>query len=104
MVVFKEKKRPRNMTEDELRDHKRLLGRMASKRYYDKHRERLRSEKSKRYEASDKTAVQKYGRDYYLANQERLKAASLARYYKLKNGKVDSDVVEVDEPTKKIST
>ncbi len=104
MVVFKDKKRPRNMNEDELRDHKRLLGRMASKRYYDKHRERLRSEKSKRYEASDKTAVQKYGRDYYLANQERLKSASLARYYKLKNGKVDSDVVEVDEPTKKILT
>ena len=102
MVVFKEKKRPRNMNEDELRDHKRLLGRMASKRYYDKHRERLRSEKSKRYEASDKTAVQKYGRDYYLANQERLKAASLARYYKLKNETIDSDVVEADEPTKKI--
>lgn len=102
MVVFKEKKRPRNMTDDELRDHKRLLGRMASKRYYDKHRERLRSEKSKRYESSDKTAVQKYGRDYYIANQERLKAASLARYYKLKNEKVDSDVVKVDDSIKKI--
>ena len=76
MVVFKEKKRPRNMTDDELRDHKRLLGRMASKRYYDKHRERLRSEKSKRY--------------------------SLARYYKLKNETIDSDVVEVDDSVKKI--
>ncbi len=102
MVVFKDRKRPANMTEDELRDHKRLLGRMASKRYYDKHRERLRSEKSKRYEASDKTAVQKYGRDYYLANRDRLKAASLARYYKLKNEKIDNDVVEDEDSAKKI--
>ena len=98
MVVFKEGKRPRNMTPEELKNHKRILNRMSSKRYYDKNKERLNAAKSKRYQEGDKTALQKYGRDYYLANRDKMKANALARYYRLKKEKtliIDGDSGEV---------
>lgn len=69
------------MTENERLLHKRMLGRRASARYYSKNKLKLNKTRCEKYANADKTVTQKYGRDYYLANRERIKKKCLKRYY-----------------------
>jgi hypothetical protein len=92
MVRFPDQKRPANMTAEEKLAHRRRLGRAASARYYAKHREALNAKKKEKYAGADKTLIKQRGKDYYLANKERIKARCLANYYKKKVQQVtDSD-------------
>ena len=104
MVLFKNKKRPRHMSETDRLDHNRELSRRSSLTYYHKNKERINNiikEHKENKEYIDR--IKQYRKSYYQLNKEKIKARTKVYYDKHLRKNTSTPLKDITEQIKILS-